>query len=125
MGTSDGPAKYAAPEPELKYVPPASEVTSKTSLLRLGPYSFNARIKDIKNVITEMINSLPNSHMIRGPGNITRCANKQFVFMQMKTVAEAEILLQAWAGRDIGFKECKLVSCRPEEVLSALGGNGA
>lgn len=113
----------AAPAPQKRPRTSASANDSRrTSVLRIGPWNFGVRVKDAKAIIEEMINALPNSYMLRGAGMITRCNNRHYIYMQMKTVAEADTLEDAWSARGEGYKSCALVRASPEEVLTVLAG---
>lgn len=93
-----------------------------TVYVRIGPWNFGPRIKDIKATLNEMFNSLPQSHLIRAPQNINKCANKQFVVVQAKTVGEAQMLMKAWEKRGTTLVTCEALPCPADEVASAFTG---
>lgn len=93
------------------------------SYVRIGPWNFSTKVKEIKQTITGMFNSLPLSHLVRAPNTIIRCANRQFVIIPTKVPGEAETLIRAWGQRGPALAACKVVACPADEVPKTFPGN--
>ncbi|EJD51426.1 hypothetical protein AURDEDRAFT_159826 [Auricularia subglabra TFB-10046 SS5] len=95
----------------------AHEESLISSVLRIGPWNFPTEIRDIRTALNGMFATLPNSHLIKGLGCIMRCADKTVVVVSMKTLKDANTLVDAWEERGHDLRKVKLVRWSQTEVL--------